>query len=256
MRLRDKVALITGAGSGMGKAMAELFTAEGARVVCADISGKQDEVASAIGDSAVAIRVDVSVENDVRRMIRTAEEHFGKLDILCNNAGFGGGLLPLAEQTAEHFDRVHGTNLKGVFYGMKYGILSMLKSGGGSIVNTASAVALTGMKGHSVYAAAKAGVVQITRCAALDYADQGIRINAICPGLTWTGLAGDTTAFPDPPSDRIARGVPMKRWGLAKDIAAAALFLASDEASFITGTALPVDGGYVAGISNSPSPED
>ena len=247
MKLENKVAVITGAGSGMGKAMAELFVHEGAKVVCADISGEQETVAASLGAAAVAIHCDVAQSEEVQNMIRTAEEAFGRLDIVCNNAGFGGGLKPLADQDDDHFDFVHAVNLKGVFYGMKYGIRSMLKTGGGAIVNTASAVAFTGWKGHGVYGAAKAGVVEMSRCAALDYAEQNIRINCVCPGYTWTGLVEDSRKFAEPPPDRIVPSVPMKRWGLARDIAAAALYFASDDAAYVTGTALPVDGGYVAG---------
>lgn len=245
MRLKDKVAVITGAGSGMGKSMAEMFSAEGARVVCADISGKQDDVAAALKDRAVAVQADVSSSADVQRMIAAAEQAFGKLDILCNNAGFGGPIKPLAEQSEETWDAIHAVNIRGVFLGMKYGILSMLKTGGGAIVNTASSVALAGWKGHSVYSAAKAGVIQMTKVAALDYAEQNIRANCVCPGVTWTGLVPQAETMPEPPKGApVPPGTPMNRWGLASEIAAAALFLASDEASNVTGVALPVDGGY------------
>jgi NAD(P)-dependent dehydrogenase (short-subunit alcohol dehydrogenase family) len=250
-RLEGKVAVITGAGSGMGQASAVLFAQEGAAVVCADRSGQEEEVARSIGAAAVAAHVDVSVEADIQRMIALAEDRFGKLDVLYNNAGFGGPMSPLHEQTAETWDLVHDTNLKAVFVGMKYGIPAMLRNGGGSIVSTASAAGLVGMKGHSVYGAAKAGVIQLTRAAALDYADQNIRVNAICPGFFWTGLvkgARETgTVGKEPPAGAYPAppGVPMKRWGTASEIAAAALFLASDESSFVTGVALPVDGGLV-----------
>ena len=248
MRLANKIAVITGAGSGMGKSMAELFVREGARVVCADRSGKEAEVAASLGDAAVAVHVDVASSHDIQLMINTAVERWGRLDVLCNNAGFGGPMMPLHEQTEETYDNVHAVNLKGVFLGMKYGIIAMLRTGGGSIVNTASAVGLVGWKHHSVYGAAKGGVIQLTRCAALDYAQQGIRVNAICPGTTWTGLVKASATNPTPPHDaKPPANVPMNRWGLASELADAALFFASDESSYITGTALPVDGGYVAG---------
>jgi len=248
MRLANKIAVITGAGSGMGKSMAELFVREGAKVVCADRSGKEAEVAASLGNAAVAVHVDVASSNDIQLMINTAVERWGRLDVLCNNAGFGGPMMPLHEQTEETYDNVHAVNLKGVFLGMKYGIIAMLRTGGGSIVNTASAVGLVGWKHHSVYGAAKGGVIQLTRCAALDYAQQGIRVNAICPGTTWTGLVKASATNPTPPHDaKPPANVPMNRWGLASELAAAALFFASDESSYITGTALPVDGGYVAG---------
>jgi NAD(P)-dependent dehydrogenase (short-subunit alcohol dehydrogenase family) len=250
MRLANKIAVITGAGSGMGKAMAELFSSEGAKVVLADISGKQDEVAKAIGEAAVPVHCDVSKEDDVQNMIRAAEDKFGRLDILCNNAGFGGPMAPLADQTLEVWNRVHDTNIKGAFLGMKYGILSMLKTGGGAIVNTTSASGVVGWKHHSVYGAAKAGVNQLTKTAALDYSDRNIRVNAIAPGTMWTGLVQASQEHAEPPADfpRLA-GIPMARWGLARDIANAALYLASDEAAYVTGVILPVDGGYSIGFS-------
>lgn len=246
MRFKDKVVVITGAGSGMGKSMAQMFSAEGAKVVCADISGAEDAVAAELGANAIGVHANVAVTADVQNMIATAEKTFGRLDVLCNNAGFGGGIKPLHEQTEELYDNVHAVNLKGVFLGIKYGVISMLKTGGGAIVNTASAVGIAGWKGHSVYGAAKAGVLQMTKIAAMDYAENNIRVNAVCPGTTWTGLVPQSggSAAP-PPGTWVPPGTPMNRWGLASEIAAAALFLASDEASFITGVALPVDGGYV-----------
>jgi NAD(P)-dependent dehydrogenase (short-subunit alcohol dehydrogenase family) len=249
-RLQDKVALITGAGSGMGKAMAEIFAREGARLVLADISGNQDEVAKAVGNGAVGVHADVSNEADVQNMIRTAEDTFGRLDILCNNAGFGGPMAPLHEQSLEIWDKVHATNIRGAFLGMKHGIIAMLKTGGGAIVNTTSASGVVGWKHHSVYGSAKAGVNQLTKTAALDYSDKNIRINAIAPGTMWTGLVEASKKFDAPPEEfPVLAGIPMGRWGLAQDIANAALFLASDEAAYITGTILPVDGGYCIGFS-------
>ena len=250
MRLAGKIAVITGAGSGMGKAMAEMFAAEGAKIVCADISGAQDALAASLGNDSIAVHADVSDEGDVQAMIAAAEAAFGRVDILVNNAGFGGGMMPLHEQTTENWDRVHSVNLRGVFFCMKYGVISMMKSGGGAIVNIASASGVIGWKHHSIYGAAKAGVNQLTKTAALDYADHKIRVNAIEPGTIWTGLVELSKTSPEPPAGifRLA-GIPMDRWGLAREIASAALFLASDEASYITGTLLPVDGGYCIGFS-------
>jgi len=250
MRLKDKVAVITGAGSGMGKAMAQLFSAQGAKVVCADISGKQEAVAREIGAAAVSVHANVADEADVKGMIATAEQTFGRLDILVNNAGFGGKMAPLHEQTTERWDEVHAVNLRGVFFGMKYGITSMLKTGGGAIVNVSSASAQVGWKHHSIYGALKAGVNQLTKADALDYAGNNIRINAILPGTMWTGLVKASEQFAEPPADApMLPGIPMNRWGRAIDIAHAALFLASDEAAYITGVLLPVDGGYCIGFS-------
>lgn len=247
-RLHDKVCVITGAGSGMGKAMAETFAREGARLVLADISGNEAAVAREFG--GIAVRCDVSQEDDVEAMIAAAEQEFGRLDVLCNNAGFGGGMAPLHLQSTELWDKVHATNIRGAFLGMKHGIASMLKTGGGAIVNTTSASALVGWKHHSVYGAAKAGVNQLTKAAALDYSDQNVRINAVAPGTMWTGLVEASKTHAAPPSDfPVLAGIPMGRWGLAQDIANAALFLASDEAAYITGVILPVDGGYSIGFS-------
>ena len=260
MRLEGKIAVITGAGSGMGKAMALRFTEERARVVLADISGKQDEVAAGINEAAkaagvnaaiaVPVHANVSIEDDVRNMIATAENSFGRLDILCNNAGFGGPMAALADQSLEVWNRVHDTNIKGAFLGMKYGIASMLKTGGGAIVNTTSASGVVGWMHHSVYGAAKAGVNQLTKSAALDYSGHNIRINAIAPGTMWTGLVEASQTHAEPPEGYpTLAGIPLGRWGLARDIANAALYLASDEAAYVTGVILPVDGGYSIGFS-------
>jgi NAD(P)-dependent dehydrogenase (short-subunit alcohol dehydrogenase family) len=249
-RLQDKVCVITGGGSGMGRAMAHRFTQEGAQVILADITGKQDDVAADIGSAAVGVHCDVANEEQVKALVKLAEDKFGKLDVLCNNAGFGGGMAPLHKQSADHWDRIHSVNIRGVFLGMKYGIESMLKSGGGAIVNIGSASGVIGWKHHSVYGAAKAGVHQLTKIAALDYSDKNIRVNAIAPGTMWTGLvAGSANSETPPDNYPVLAGIPMNRWGTAMDIANAALYLASDEAAFVTGVILPVDGGYCIGFS-------
>lgn len=242
-RLDGKVAVITGASSGIGWATAKLFAAEGAQVVCVDLDGGAD-IAAAVGDGAIGVRADVTIAGDVQRMVEVAVDEFGGLDVLFNNAGFGGPHVKLADTDEELFDKLIAVNLKGVFLGMKHAIPVMLRAGHGAIINTASASGLVGWKGLSCYAAAKAAVVQMTKSAALDYARSRIRINAICPGMTYTGLAGG------PPEAEIPDGAhlptPMARWGEPAELAAAALFLAGNEASFITGAALPVDGGYSA----------
>ena len=249
-RLEGKSCVITGAGSGMGKAMAYLFAAQGAKLVLADISGNQDVVAAEIGGDAIGVHCDVSSEADVQAMIAAAEDKYGQLDVLCNNAGFGGPMAPLHLQTVDIWDKVHATNLRGAFFGIKHGVISMLKTGGGSIVNTTSASGVIGWKHHSVYGAAKAGVNQLTKTAALDYSDKNIRINAIAPGTMWTGLVEASKTHDRPPADfPTLAGIPMGRWGLAQDIANAALFFACDESAYVTGTILPVDGGYCIGFS-------
>ncbi|ONH23903.1 SDR family NAD(P)-dependent oxidoreductase [Pseudofrankia asymbiotica] len=246
-KLDGRVAIITGAGSGIGRASARLFAAEGARVVCADFSGKETRTADEIGAAGVAVHVDVAVAADVERMVATAEDRFGKLDILFNNAGVAGPKMLLTEQTEQDFDRVVAVNLKGVFLGMKYGIQAILRNGGGSVINTASAAGLVGWRKNAVYGASKGGVIQMTKAAALDFAKQGVRINALCPGMTWTGMVPGSDDLLEPPADVPAPPQPMSRWGLPRELATAALFLASDDSSFVTGVALPVDGGYVVG---------
>ncbi len=250
MRLKNKVAVITGAGSGMGRSMAERFAAEGAKVVCADISGKQNEVAAGIGTAALPVHADVAREADVQGMIAFAERKFGRLDILINNAGIAEEMKALHEQTVESWDRIHSVNVRGVFLGMKYGVMSMLESGGGAIVNISSVAGVVGWKHNGTYGAAKAGVSQLTRVAALDYASRNIRVNAVAPGTTWTGMVRESERFSAPPPDVfVPPGIPLNRWALPGEIAAAALFLASDEAAYITGVVLPVDGGYSIGFS-------
>jgi len=250
MRLKDKIAVITGAGSGMGKAMSTLFTLEGAKVICADVTGNQNAVAAALGDLAAPVHCDIASEADVQRMIAMAETEFGRLDILINNAGLSGGAKPLHERTAEEWDRVHEVNLRGTFFCMKYGVISMLKNGGGAIVNIGSAAGVVGWKHLSVYGATKAGVHQLTKAAALDYAKSNIRVNAIAPGTIWTGAIKAAKQHEAPPPGAARQpGIPLDRWGLAIHVANAALFLASDEAAYITGVVLPVDGGYTIGFS-------
>lgn len=247
-RLDGRIAIVTGAGSGMGRAISETFAAQGATVVCADVSGRQDQVAAEIGAAAIAVHADVTSSSDVQRLIATAEERFGRLDILVNNAGIGGPVGPFHDLEEDAFDRIIAVNLKGVYLGMRYGVLSMLKTGGGSIVNIASAGGLVGHRGLSGYTASKGGVVLLTKSAALEYADQGIRINAVCPGLVWTAMVPGSDGSRVPPEGTPPPpGMPMGRWGLDSEIAASALFLASDDASYVTGIAMPVDAGYSAG---------
>jgi NAD(P)-dependent dehydrogenase (short-subunit alcohol dehydrogenase family) len=245
-KLEGKVAIVTGAGSGMGRASALLFADEGAKVVCADVSGHEESAAAEIGENAIAVHVDVSKTEDVKKMIDTAVTSFGKLDVVFNNAGINASHHPLDETDDDLFDRLCAVNLRGVFLGIKYSIPALRASGGGSIISTASAMGLVGRKGIAAYGGTKGGVVALTMGAALDFAKDNIRVNCICPGMIYTGRAG---ARPDnsEPVPGTEMPFPMARWGKPREIATAALFLASEDASFITGVALPVDGGYVAG---------
>ena len=240
-RLEGKVAIVTGAGSGMGAAMVQRFCAEGARVVAADVSGKQEAVAQAAGPNCVAIQVDVSRSSDVQAMCELAASRFGRLDVICNNAGIQGAIAATADQTEEAFDRVIAVNLKGVFLGMKYAIPHMLKVGRGSIINTSSMAAIAAFPTLPGYTAAKGGVSALTRVTAAEYAAQGIRVNAILPGAIDTGM---TQALPHQFLKSAVDATLMGRIGEPREIADTALFLACDESSFITGACIPVDGGY------------
>lgn len=240
-RLTGKVAVVTGAGSGMGAAMAKRFCAEGARVVAADISGREEETAATAGADCLACHVDVAVSDEVRGMIDLAVDRFGRLDIICNNAGIQGPLAPTADYLEEEWDRILAVNLKGVFLGMKYAIPHMQKVGGGSIVNTSSMAALVAFPTLPAYAASKGGVAMLTKQTAAEYASQNIRVNAIMPGAIDTGM---TRGMPQDYLQGAIDATLMGRIGTPDEIANLALFLASDEASFITGTLTAVDGGY------------
>ncbi len=240
-RLVGKVAVVTGAGSGMGAATARLFAAEGAKVVLADITGKQDQVAAAIGGEARSITVDVSRAADVQAMLKLAMDSFGRLDVIYNNAGIQGPIAPTADYDDDEFDRVIAINLKGVYLGVKYAIPLMLQTGGGSIINTSSMAAIVAFPGMVGYCASKGGVSMLTKLVAAEYASQGIRVNAILPGAIDTGM---TQAMPKDYIDGAVAATLMGRIGTPDEIANLALFLASDESSFITGTLTPVDGGY------------
>ena len=247
--VKDKVALVTGAASGIGKASAMLLGRLGARVVLVslpDTGGEQvaREIESA-GGSARFVPADVSKGADCERAVRSAVETFGRLDLAMNNAGtFAMGKL-LADEDEATWDRVHSVNLKGVFLCMKHEIRAMLATGGGAIVNTSSIAGLVGEATMAIYAASKHGVIGLTRTAALEYAQQNIRINAICPGGTRTNMFD---AVKDAPGfiEMVNSLHPVGRMGEPEEIAAAAVFLLSPEASFITGATLAVDGGLTA----------
>jgi NAD(P)-dependent dehydrogenase (short-subunit alcohol dehydrogenase family) len=247
-RLDDKVALITGAAGGMGLAAAKLFASEGARVVVTDVAEEAGEKATTeIGEAAAFVRADVALPADAEAMVRFAVDTFGGLHVLYNNAGVmlpdDGGTVETDEQT---WDRTMSINLKGVWLGCKYGIPAMLDSGGGSIINVASFVALMGAATPQIaYTATKGGVLSMTREIAVEYARRGIRANALCPGPIETPLL--TQLFSDPAARaRRMVHIPMGRLGQAEEVVRAALWLASDESSLMTGAALVVDGGITA----------
>jgi NAD(P)-dependent dehydrogenase (short-subunit alcohol dehydrogenase family) len=242
-RLEGKVAVITGAGSGMGAAMVERFCREGAKVVAADISGQQKDVAKAAGSSCLPVQMDVSQSADIQMTLNKAVEKFGRLDILCNNAGIDGALGKTGEYAEEEFDRIWKINGRGPFLGMRYGIPLLLKYGGGSIVNTVSIASLVAFPQMPAYCAAKGAVLMLTKSAAVEYAAQGIRVNAICPGTVKTALS---MGMPAEYIEMALKAMPMQRIGQPSEIADVALFLASNESSFITGTMIVADGGYTA----------
>ena len=247
-RLDGKVALITGAASGMGSVAARLFAAEGAKVVLADVADEAGEAAAAgIGEHATYVHADVSEAADAERMIDTAVDRFGKVDVLYNNAGiFPADDASVTDTPEQTWDRVMSINLKGVFLGCKYGIPAMLDGGGGSIINVASFVALMGAATAQIaYTASKGGVLSMTREIAVEFARRGIRANALCPGPIETPLLQELMSDPARRQRRLVH-IPIGRLGQADEIAIAALFLASDESSFITGATFVVDGGITA----------
>jgi NAD(P)-dependent dehydrogenase (short-subunit alcohol dehydrogenase family) len=251
MRLQDKVALITGAASGIGRSASLLFAREGAKVAVVDLSeAKGQEVVDAVkaeGGEAIFVRADVSKAADCQAMVAKTEAAFGHLDILFNNAGVfeadDGSILDTSEEV---WDRVIDINLKGVFLGCKYGIPALLRAGGGVIINTASFVALLGAAVPQIaYTASKGGVLSMTREIAVEFARRNIRANALCPGPVETPLLAELLADPARRQRRLVH-IPMGRFAQADDIAAAALFLASDDSRYMTGMAFTVDGGITA----------
>lgn len=251
-RLRGKTAIVTGAAMGIGKASALLFAQEGAALILADLDeAKCEQVAAEIrasGGRAAFVRTDVSTSEDVRNLVAQAVALEGKIDVLFNNAAIN-YYGKVTDTPEEAWDRVMSVNVRSVYLGCKYAIPVMQGNGGGSIINTASAAALVGLKNLAAYTASKGAVLQLTKNLALDYAASGIRVNALCPGVTATEMTLKVIAeSPDPAAARrrFDTARPMGRMGEPAEIAQTALFLASDESSYMTGTFLLVDGGYCA----------
>ncbi|GAC1639015.1 MAG: 3-oxoacyl-ACP reductase [Herpetosiphon sp.] len=251
MRLSNKVAIITGGGSGIGRESAVLWASEGAHIVVADVNDEAGQVVVdeivGNGGSATFVHVDVSQSADAELMVETAERCYGRLDVLFNNAGISHAFDDDAVSTDEAvWDLTMNINLKGVFLGCKYGIPALRRAGGGSIINTASFVALLGAATPQLaYTASKGGVLSMTRELATIHAREGIRVNALCPGPLRTELLMKYLDTPAKKERRLVH-VPMGRFGEAREIAQAALFLASDESSFMTGATFLVDGGITA----------
>lgn len=262
-RLEGKVAMITGAASGIGLGTVELFVSEGAKVIAADI---QDEKGAMLErrfpDAVRYVRCDVTSEADIAAAVALAESAFGGLDIQFNNAGISDRMGTITEVTADGWNWIFDILVRGPALGMKHAVPAMLKRGGGSIINTASIAGLQAGWGPIAYSTAKAGVVHMSRCAAAQLSPQGIRVNAICPGLIATSIFGATLGMTRDAADQMAALVaqnaqiaqPVKKPGLPQDIAQAALYLASDASAFVTGTHLVVDGGITVGSRHSWDP--
>ena len=248
MRLKNKIALISGAASGMGESAARIFAREGAKVVLADVLEKEgSKVAASIvstGGEALFMCLDVSDEEQWREAVRATVKRYGRLDLLVNNAGISGGVPD--RMSTEYFDKLMAVNARGTFLGMKYAIPEMQKAGGGAIVNVSSISGFVGQEFvHMGYNGAKAAIRMMTKAAAVQYANDGIRVNSVHPGLMPPMRTSVTSADPKV-REKVLETVPMRRAGRVEEVAYAILFLATDEASYITGNELVVDGGFLA----------
>lgn len=257
-QLEGKVAVVTGGASGIGEATVRRFVAEGAQVVVADLQeGPGEDLVRELGDATRFVRADVSHEADVAGAIAVAVDHFGRLDVLHNNAGFVGATGPLESTTAEEYDLTMGVLLKAVFFGIKHASPVMKRQRRGSIISTSSVCGLTAGVGTHLYSVAKAGVIMLTKSAALELAEWDVRVNAVCPGYVATPLGAGTRLSElgrEETEQRLARtrerlalSQPIGRMGEADDVAQLVAFLASDESSWITGTAQVIDGGLTLG---------
>ena len=249
-RFDGKVVLVTGGNSGIGRATALAFGREGARVVVAARRKREGlETVAEIedeGGEAIFIKADVTKENEVEQMVGHALDAYGALDVAFNNAGLGSDPAMLLEQTEASWREQLDSNLTSIFFSMKHEIPAMLGNGGGAIVNTASVLGLVGIAGAAPYVAAKHGVIGLTRAAALEYAEQDVRINAVSPAIVDTPLFRSALGSTDESAEMVKALHPVKRFGSPEEVASLVLYLASDGASFMTGAALPVDGGWSA----------